>query len=82
MDQVLTSKEIEKVLRNLVGPIYPTGSQNFDDVNLGNLECLIRVMEAANYEILRIAESRNSQEESVKRIGEVAQRYLDEMKEL
>jgi hypothetical protein len=39
-------------------------------------------MEAANYEILRVAESRNSQEESVKRIGEVARRYLDEMKEL
>lgn len=71
-----------KVLKTLIGPIYPTGSQNFDDINLGNLECLIRVMEAMNYEISKIAEERDSREESIKRMGEVAQRYLDEMKEL
>ena len=82
MDQILTSKEIEKVLRNLIGPIHPTGSQNFDDVNLGNLECLIRVIEAMNYEISKIAEYRDSQEESVRKIGETAKRYLDKTKEL
>ena len=66
----------------LVGPIYPTGSQNFDDINLGNLECLIRVIEAVNYEIQKIAEKHDSQEESVRKIGETAKRYLDELKEL
>ena len=82
MDQILTSKEIEKVLRNLIGPIHPTGSQNFDDVNLRNLECLIRVMEAVNYEISRIAEERDSTEESVKKIADVAQKYIEGVKEL
>jgi hypothetical protein len=66
----------------LVGPIHPTGSQNFDDINLGNLECLIRVIEAVNYEIQKIAENQDSQEESARKIGKTAKRYLDELKEL
>lgn len=82
MEKILTSKEIQKVLMTLVGPIHPTGSQNFDDINLGNLECLIRVIEAVNYEIQKIAENHDSQEESIRKIGETAKRYLDELKEL
>lgn len=78
----MTSKEIQKVLMTLVGPIHPTGSQNFDDINLGNLECLIRVIEAVNYEIQKIAENHDSQEESIRKIGITAKRYLDELKEL
>jgi hypothetical protein len=39
-------------------------------------------MEAMNYEISRIAEERDSTEESVKKIAEVAQKYIEGMKEL
>ena len=39
-------------------------------------------MEAMNYEIQKIAEDYKSQEESVRKIGETAKRYLDELKEL
>lgn len=82
MEKILTSDEIQKVLMTLIGPIYPTGSQNFDDMNLCNLRCLIKVMEAMNYEIQKIAEDYNSQEESVRKIGETAKNYIDELKKL
>ena len=64
----------------LIGPIYPTGSQSFDDMNLCNLRCLIKVMEAMNYEIQKIAEDYNSQEESVRKIGETAKNYIEGLK--
>jgi hypothetical protein len=39
-------------------------------------------MEAMNYEISRIAEERDSTEESVKKIADVAQKYIEGVKEL
>ena len=39
-------------------------------------------MEAMNYEIQKIAEDYNSQEESVRKIGETAKNYIDELKKL
>lgn len=77
----MTSEEIWKVVKALVGNVSATGDSAVDAKREENLDTLMDLMEFCLDEIAYASTSRNSQESSMRSIGRKAMKYLAESAE-
>lgn len=74
--------EYYEIVEKLIGPVTPLGDASRDGERFENLTALCNLTEKLAQKIKTISDSKTSFESSVKRIGEKAQRSLDELKEI
>ena len=67
------------VVKKLIGPIEATGEHNSDQRRLHNLETAISVSSMLFVDIYTAARDKDSEEASVKKIGQRADEYLAEL---
>jgi len=73
--------EIIDVINKLIGPIHPVGETNEDNKRYKNLEEIIYIMEQFHTEIMDVANYKNRTEYSIKRAGELAAAYIENLSE-
>jgi hypothetical protein len=71
--------EILDVVRKLVGPIQPVGDSNEDLERLASLKTLTKLVGELLKDIETAAENANSEEASVKLIGDRALKFLEDI---
>ena len=72
----------QEVLIKLVGPITPCGDSNIDKIRLENLEELIEITENSITNIISVARYYQSYEYSVAVIGNRANKFITELKDM
>lgn len=73
--------DLTEIVNKLVGQISATGDSSRDGERLGNLKTMCDLVEALIQEIHFSARDKDSYESSVKRIGEYADKFLNNLKE-
>ena len=72
--------EIYDVVKKLTGEIEPVGETTEDNRRFENLETMIKLAKAIHHDIDYLAdEYRDSHAFSLKRAGELANKYLDDL---
>lgn len=71
--------EVVDVVRKLIGPIDPVGESNEDDRRYENLKNLAHVVEQLICDIDRITPNKRRNEFSIKRAGEFADKFFDDL---
>ena len=69
------------VVIKLTGPIDPVGETNEDNRRLDNLKVLTELVDRLLFDIGGVASKRVSPEYSVRRAGDFAFKFLDEIRE-
>lgn len=72
--------EIYDVVKKLIGPIEPVGETNQDDKRFKNLSQLTDLVDKLVFDINQVAGFSNSEEYSVKRAGNHAKQFIQEIK--
>jgi len=67
---------LDKIVRRIVGPIYPTARRKADAKRLENLEILANLVDGLLCEISEVAALRNEQADSVRQLGQTAYAFL------
>lgn len=75
----MKSSEITQVVKALTGDVYPVGESTEDQIRFDNLETLIEVIQYLVSDIETAAEDRSRKEASMKKIGERAYKFLNEL---
>ena len=75
-------EDIVEVVHHLVGPVTPTGMTSVDTLHLCNLQMLGAVLSSLVFSVQKVSESKDSYEDSVKKLGLEAQKILDGLKEI
>lgn len=73
--------ELIDVIRKLNGPIDPVGDSAIDSMRFINLESLCMLVDKLLFDIHVVADMNNSQQASVKKAGDYARKYLQEVKD-
>jgi DUF1009 family protein len=74
--------DVYEVAKKLLGPIEPVGETRTDDERYENLEATIEVVNKLLFDIAQVAVNKDRVEHSMKKAGERAQKFLNEVKEL
>ncbi len=70
------------VVKKLVGKIQPQGESNTDEIRFSNLESMTKLITQLIQDVDRVAqENKDKQEYSMKKSGEFASKYLEEISE-
>lgn len=67
------------VAMKLIGPVHPIGDTRADDERFENLKALTDLTDALLAEITMVARAKTAHEYSVKRAGEFADKFLDQI---
>lgn len=67
------------VIKKLIGEVHPVGKSEVDRERLDNLEEMICVVEALLFQIKSASNACDRHEYSMKKIGERAKEYLNEL---
>ena len=70
------------VVKKLIGPITPEGCSATDAIRFDNLMETVYLVERLVTDILIVSENKNNYQASMKKIGERAQRCLDDIKKM
>jgi hypothetical protein len=76
---MLNAENIYEVIEKLVGPIDPVGETTVDEKRFENLKTAILIVDKMIYDICFVSRSSISHEHSVKRSGEHAKKYLEDL---
>ena len=71
--------ELIDVVRRLVGPIDPVGDQGIDNKRFENLKAMTKLVDRLVGDIDCVAENKLRYEFSMKRAGEFADKFLDDL---
>ena len=69
--------EIEDVVNKLIGPIEPVGDSGIDVKRFQNLSLKIKLVDHLLHELWEVSKNKDSHEDSVKKIGESADKALN-----
>lgn len=70
-----------EIVKRLIGPIIPIGDTNADRDRYKNLEDTIDLVDRLIFDINDAGLSHNRPEASMKKIGETANKYLEDLKD-
>lgn len=73
--------ELHDVVRKLVGPIEPVGDSNIDRQRFENIKAMTELIDRLLFDIYQVAPCADRHEDSMKKIGNHARRFLREVKE-
>lgn len=76
---MMDGMEIYKVVRKLVGPIYPVGVTERDDIYFENLKVMTDLVDKLITDICDVETVKAKPEFSRKRAGEFAAKFLDKI---
>ena len=79
MDNDRYKYTVGQLITTLIGPIEPTGRHEVDENRLENLKHLEAVIEHLLSRVERITEARHRHEASMKKIGETAFQFLQDI---
>lgn len=72
--------DICEIVKKLVGKIEPIGDESYDKKSFENLKVMTDLIDKLLFDITEVvAENKNRQEYSMKRAGEYANKFLDEI---
>ena len=77
----MNGKTVYEVVTKLIGPIDAVGAHNTDTRRLDNLTELITLVDKLLFDISMAANDKNRQEDSMRKIGQKADRFLKDIKE-
>lgn len=72
----MQSQTLYEIVNKLVGPISPVGCHHDDDQRLENLKTLMTLIDTLVLDIQDVAFYKNSNQPSIKRVGERADEFL------
>jgi hypothetical protein len=71
--------DIHEIVKKLVGPIDPVGESNTDDIRFENLKIMTELVDELLTDIDHVASNRDRAEYSMKRAGEHASKFYDDL---
>jgi len=71
--------DVHEIVSKLIGPIEPVGETHTDNERFENLKNLTELVEGLLYDIDRVASNKNRAEYSMKRAGQHAEFFINEI---
>ncbi len=77
----MDAKDYHEIIKKLVGPIEPIGETNEDDRRYENLKTMITLVDSLLFDIDMVSIESDRIEYSMKRAGEKAKKFMEDIKE-
>lgn len=74
--------DVFDIVMKLIGPVYPIGEHNADQIRLQNMKNLTKLVDRLLLEIKYVMPDANHREESMRAIGLYAKNFLKEISDV